>query len=419
MEENDKKIIEKIIEKLKNKSKNIPSNFYKKIKHTFYKNNKLFQIEIPYIIYLDLINQKISNLNNKLIYNMVLNLRKEYNMKDIVDIFELYINYENGVFHIKLGPKHDGITFNFNSLENILAFSNIIENLMKRKNFLIISLTKKPINQQLLHSNMIFVEKIGKLLIFNYYEPHGSIEFSRDIFINKFFEKLENVNSNFYLVRNSIYPGIQKITEDNLGLCIIFSHLWLYIVLNICFYNIKNKTYKTSNFWINNLEKYYVEDLQENNKILYKIAICFGIELINEWLQNLSKKNIYLFLEQLNLDFSQEIEIKEVKERGIDYEEKNENYTKKDFEKAREESSEITYEDWENKREKEIQEYKFIEEKIKNNIQENWKFFLKNRGYRIENGKIKLGKLMGENCNEDNDCFFKKCKIDKKENYCV
>jgi hypothetical protein len=48
-------------------------------------------------------------------------------------------------------------------------------------------------------------------------------------------------------------------------------------------------------------------------------------------------------------------------------------------------------------------------------IDKNWLRFLKTRGYKIEKGKIILGKLLGENCNDDNDCFSKKCR----ESYCV
>ena len=411
----DKGIIYGIIEKYKRKSKNIPKDLNKKLKYRYIDENKIKEIEIPYIIYFDIFNQKISSLHNKLIFNMVNNLRKDYNMKKEIKILELYVNQKNNRILLKRDIKDDeGFSINPESFTDLLSFSNILETFSKENTFFVINVI---ITGEIAHNNIIFVEKIKNSLVFNYYEPHGFEFFLNNSFIIKFLLSLEDINTNIYINRNHKYPGIQRVTEDSFGLCIIFSLFWIYIVLNIVFYNINNKSYIPSNYWINEIEKIYVIDLNEAKGELYRIVLAFGIDLINDWFQSLSLKSLRIFLEKL--DFKGTFE--EVKERGIDYdiiENKRESYTKQEFEKQREQDSEITYEDWENKRKAENKDYcsvSFINDKLLKDIDKNWLRFLKTRGYKIEKGKIILGKLLGENCNDDNDCFSKKCR----ESYCV
>jgi hypothetical protein len=237
----------------------------------------------------------------------------------------------------------------------------------------------------------------------NYYEPHG-YKYKRDMnFIRKLLKKIKHESNDQILFNYKLTEiGSQIIAKDQVGFCIMFSCFWIHIIFSIINYNLKNNSYITSNYWIDKVENYYISVLSE--KDLYDAIVCFSYYFFENNFSEFDKEGkidfIYKFVSGLK-DVTNEkkelnFETTMVVPKEVKIKEHEDTYSSKQLKKLAKSNPELTYYTWEERRLKELNKIK----KIKNEIE-------------------RRKKLIGDECVNNEDCFSGKCKITKRESYCV
>jgi hypothetical protein len=272
------------------------------------------------------------------------------------------------------------------------------------KPFFVIDVTIDYGDQDSDHQTVIFCEReeTKKILYLSYYDPHGYRGIKRFGVIPKMLKKIQKVSGNTILTNYKLSElGIQIITKDEIGFCVMFSCFWIYIIFSIIFYNVEKGTYITSNNWIDKVENYYNNLLNPGE--LYDSIVSFSYYFYEKYFVD---NVVNVFEEQkkhLQQFLSTSTEEKDIKldERRKNYQEikqpENESlYSKSQLKKLRKINPELTYESWEKRRLKELNKIK----KVKNEIK-------------------RRKALIGDQCLKDQDCFSGKCKITQEESYCI
>jgi hypothetical protein len=164
------------------------------------------------------------------------------------------------------------------------------------------------------HRTLIYIENTDNVLNIYYYDPHGSSEYSWSNKLNVFesikivFEGMKELMGNFGIkdiIVNKFETiclfGIQSLSyKYDIGMCQIFSSLWLYSVTKIIAEATKNNFIlpKTAD-WIYLVDDYFIS--QFNAKQRYNAIILFVSKLFNFYVRNnpsytkeLEKYNDYL-----------------------------------------------------------------------------------------------------------------------------
>jgi len=193
------------------------------------------------------------------------------------------------------------------------------------------------------HRTLIYIENIDNVLNIYYYDPHGSSEYSWSNKVNVydtikiFFEGMKGLAGNFGIrdiivnkFENICLFGIQAISATyDIGMCQIFSSLWLYSVTKIIAEATKNNLIlpKTAD-WIYLVDDYYISRF--NAKQRYNALILFISKLYNFYAENtpsftreLERYNDYLIRNQEKLAEISKFEVR-YKPRKISDDERKE-----------------------------------------------------------------------------------------------
>lgn len=377
-----KSIIENIINKYKRQTKYIPKNIKKILKYTYvhekpeeYKNFPVemrSDLDIPYDTYVNILYQSLPKGDEliKIIYKEVIDDSEKKDDSSSRDIFDidcldtLYI-------------QNNKIKLNNNDI-NIPEFADFIYKKSQTCKFFVMNLS--ILDEDFPHQNMLFFENVKGSIILNWYEPHGGKP--------KYFEIFGDVSKVYkgnFIISYNLNSGIQtKTTEYDIGYCKMFSLLWIYIVLSIIKYNIENKTYIPSPYWINNVELSYINI---EPKILYKVIVTFAISLFNNYIATLDKSEIKTIFE--NVESQLLITKLPLTEHDPYLYQQKRNDEKGDIKEEKTKHYKLTFEQWEELRKIEL-------EKIKNGFRE----FIGKRGYA----------LIGDECVKNIDCYSNNCE---------
>jgi flagellar motor protein MotB len=255
---------------------------------------------------IDIIYQKIQNLysNKNLQINPKCSLKLTLFTPAQVLIFDKYIcSYSNENFILPMEFKNKiPKSFKF--------FISFISKKIEECSFLAIPIYLAS-SMSSGHVNIIFMEKYKNRVIANYYEPGGQIEWGGKVHTDILIENMEK-SSNYYIKfflkpSSECSVGIQVLTKRyDIGFCAIYSLFWIYVVLDIFFYNIINNSYIPSPEWIGNVEKYLV-NLIRNDRTIYEKILYFTKDLIKNYMENnnplVIKQNFQNYLEQGNYSY--------------------------------------------------------------------------------------------------------------------
>lgn len=273
-----------------------------------------------------------------------------------------------------------------------------------------------------------------------YYEPHGSLPETI-----KYFQKTFSYLKIFDCGRS--FPGGTQgvLAIYDIGFCMTYCYFWISLVLQVLKNtNIEKMSSTNILTLVKKIENYYIEKYKEET--LYKMILLFCYEMIfQENFIKLLDEN-YLFRDKyikkiLSMDLTrnrktdeeEKIEIKEynkyLEKLKKEYKKlpiiKTDSYSQEELLKESKKNPELTYEEWEKRRIKEVKKFNLVKK------YEDERITLKNLqkinkvGFKINKDcNIKLGNKIGENCKKNYDCFSKKCKKDYDEDgnksyYCI
>jgi hypothetical protein len=390
-----KTVIDRILTKYSRYSKELPKNISIPLKHSV--GNKNYEIPFyEYIIWLS-------------------NFVFKYNLNILDYIYRKNeINNVTGCVNNIFFPNESSFRIN-NKVVSYESkdFTNFVEQLKQQvrecKIFVLglgLRETKDP------HFNVCFIEYSNNNYFLSYYEPHGNQGIKGDSHIF-----LQNLNeSGFNININKDKFGSQHISGETYGFCIIFGLFWINVVFEIINFNRKNGTYVLSEYWIENVESYYLSKITKEN--LLNVVLSYGVETINDYFA-LHPKLYDAFLKYMEQVFEKK-QVKNIINETKENDEKRETSSLPSYKINEMTKPHLTYEEWEKEVRKENKEFSQVKDYIKHKDLVNyWNEYIKHKGYKIENGNIVPGKRIGENCNLDSDCFSKKCFEDNDgEKYC-
>lgn len=164
------------------------------------------------------------------------------------------------------------------------------------------------------HRTLIYFENVNNILNIFYYDPHGSSEFSWSNKLNiyntlyDFFDQMKPYLTK-YNIKDIIVNkyeamclfGVQAYSvKYDIGMCQIFSSLWLYLVVKVIVESTKNNIQlPPTNKWIYLIDEYFIS--QFNSKQRYNAVLLFVSRLFNfyveqnpKYLQELYSYNKFL-----------------------------------------------------------------------------------------------------------------------------
>ena len=423
-----RQIIDNKIEKYTKLSNQLPKNIKVGVPYSRMRdldtNVLIDSIEIPYDSYLRTISSTI--FGKEFFSNDFVNYFYRRKISKIENSGKLLLNrYTKNVTFFEGKTEK---TYLYNSEVPKIVYNFIKTNLMFNK-FLILEIINTELKNET-HYNVALLEKLENkdTIIMNYYEPHGSQKIDNDDFLVTFFRDLMAISDKkLIILYNREEKSSQALSNETVGYCVLFGFFWIDMILSIIKYNLENDSYINSSEWVNEVETYYIHKITPEN--LYKIIIAFTSNLVSNFLASKDKKYNDSFQEALNNSITTKNLGTLVKSQVIDKKEfqtdnyqeiKRESYTKEEFEKQRESSPEIAFEDWEKLRIAELKEYKEAKQYLsQKDFFEHWRKYITQKGYTIKpDGTMVLGKLIGSQCNSAKECFSRRCKFDKDGNYC-
>lgn len=268
-----------------------------------------------------------------------------------------------------------------------------------------------------LHRNIIFAERVedGKesKIVLNYYEPHGSAQQHIRSSVTTILENLEKYSEGEIIYNYagvSCLQGAQTLSAPaDIGYCIMFSLLWIYIVFSVVAYNINKGSYVPSIEWISKIEKYYTSQL--GKKEIYGTVVSFAEKVFNRYIhKNYNTPEVrelfdqhfdeYInnnyFIGKMRIPVKRRQKYTSRDEYEIEQTSSSDSYSEEELKQLPREDPEITYESWQESKDEEDQ-----------NIKRNWYDYLKN--------KVLRKRTIGGECRKNSDCLSKRCK----DNYCA
>lgn len=286
--------------------------------------------DVPYDFYL----RGIYRYAEKLEENLGTNMDKVL-FESVIG--SLYGDDAKCISNLKMNLTDTGIfdfTFNKTIKSNFLDSNtenimNAILSIYSKCKFGSIIVSSYDKNNQKGHRTLIYIENTDNVLNIYYYDPHGSSEYSWSNKYNVYesikivFEGMKVLISKFGIrdiivnkFDNICLFGIQSLSYSyDIGMCQIFSSLWLYNVTKIIADANKNNFIlpKTAD-WIYLVDDYYIS--QFNSKQRYNAIILFVSKLFNFYAENnssfaaeLENYNDYLISTRENMEKLKSFEV--------------------------------------------------------------------------------------------------------------
>lgn len=399
-------------------------------------NGKFDEYSIPYDKYVLLLFETILIYNNtnvgqrmdgltKFLYNKVTNKRKEI-CSYVLQIFPEKKKIEYTEIRENKSRVEKSIQYN----EDFSTLSNLIYKRAKKCQFTAISVD--IYTESSAHRNVVLCEydNSSKKVMLNYYEPHGTLKgFSKKYGIIDILDKLKKDSNGFinYNYNNIACPyGIQsELYGLDIGYCVMFSFLWIYIVLEIIMYNLQHNTYIPSYNWIGKVEEYYLDRYDKYS--LYGKTVTFAGNIFVDYIESnyndqqkvILDGYIYRYIQQNTHEFKKvrsNVRYRNVKNidsnNSSDSEDDSLSLESKD---NSEDDPEVTYESWRKAKLKESG-YDDIKVEDEENIlteeidkEGRWYNYLKSKIY---------GNKIGQLCRKNSDCISKRCIQSADGNYC-
>ena len=136
------------------------------------------------------------------------------------------------------------------------------------------------------HQNVIILEKTGTEKNFYHFEPHGAEEkgefvvLYEDAFNNLVVQPFIRKGYTIIPENKTCKKGIQYLTDDPLGWCVLYSQLWLYLVM----YIIKKFNFNDNihiHDWVEYVEKYlilFTDNFDNHDKYAFYILFFFRLD---------------------------------------------------------------------------------------------------------------------------------------------
>lgn len=451
-----KSVIDNILNNFLEKRRYLPKNIHKIYTTTNIKYNsessEYYRRSFPvwYSQYVQLLYKFLFcdvKISSKILTNFYNSLLEELEESGNCITDKIAIDLVNNTFMFRTEEKR--ILFSLvepGQQEKISDFLDMINIISKKCRFFVFRVSFKSQREGASHLNMILGERLDdNNIILNYYEPHGFIKEPILKVINKIFSygksisREQNLPSITLNYNTSNVEGAQIKAGDFIGYCTMFSLFWIYIVLNIIIYNLKNNSYSPSPDWIYKVEHYYASSVSSDK--LYEIIITFALELFNDYIHSLPVEEQKRIFEKIALRLNdykpasgeRKEKVEEIKEEREEKDENFDSYSEKELLELAERDPEVDYEMWEKAKERESERMKL-----------GWKEFIARKGGQLrlgefcrkhtecnsgrckfENnsgiGRCSVPLQLGVKCKKNSDCASKRCyyEEDEKEGYCA
>lgn len=306
-EEVTQKEINNFLDVLNFNSKTIPMNFV-----VSYNDTKSYNI--PYDFYLralyrfsESVEDKIGNNMEKVFFEKV--LKKTYGDTSTC-INKLTMTKIGNTFEYDF----KNIITNYNDAKKKDVIDSILSIYSKCRNGAIFLSSYKK-GELIGHRTIIFFENINNVLNVYYYDPHGSSGMSwsseQNIYngLVYFFEEMKPYMAKYNLTdivvkqhQTMCLIGIQTYTTGyDIGMCQIFSSLWLYIIVKIMAKAKKNNIQlPETEKWIYLVDDYFIS--QFDRKQMYNALLLFMSKLFNfyttenkDYSNELNNFNMFMF----------------------------------------------------------------------------------------------------------------------------
>jgi hypothetical protein len=196
--------------------------------------------------------------------------------------FKLFIK-NTPILDFYLRVNESTLTINDNITTNNDDFVSEIEGNFNNNKHVIIGLSISAGNSS--HQNVIVIEKTGREKNFYHFEPHGTkvsnefVERYEDAFNNLIVQPFIRKGYTIIPENKTCKKGIQYLTDDPLGWCVLYSQLWLYLVMYIISKFNFNDNIHIHN-WIEYVEKYLIKFTDNfNSDNTYALYILFFFRL--------------------------------------------------------------------------------------------------------------------------------------------
>jgi hypothetical protein len=131
------------------------------------------------------------------------------------------------------------------------------------------------------HRNILVIEHLKDKINIVVYDPMGSdySEFNVDKVIRTIGDELETITEkkvNIMKKEISCPIGLQKVSEDLIGYCVMFSYFWIYCVMHII--SMIEKHYKNTpelTLWLDKVEIYIYDILKNSNSSIFNTVVNF------------------------------------------------------------------------------------------------------------------------------------------------
>lgn len=283
--------------------------------HSTYYRNQERTFMIPYDFYLRGIFWYTESNNNEL------NIGKNMDQVLFEQVLQtLYGDIALCVNKLKITKTDDGYLYKYNKLiqtnlsdGNESVFFNEILKTYTKCRYGVILVTSLLKGENKSHRTLIFFENIENNLNIIYYDPHGSTSFSWSNKL-KIFDKVKDIFEiqsrpylqmlNIQTIRVNEYSkicllGIQAYSYGiDIGMCQIFSSLWLYTTLKVILEANKSAVLLPSvENWIYLIDDYYISQFDKRQR--YNVMLLFASNLYNYYVEKMQreKENITPLLE--------------------------------------------------------------------------------------------------------------------------
>lgn len=264
--------------------------------------------DIPYDFYLRGLYRYAEKLENKLGTNMDKVLFEKVIGKLYGDsaacINKMRITKTGDNYYYTFNEKINS-NYNDDNKENLI---NSILSIYSKCHYGAIILSSYETGASTGHRTLIYFENVNNVLNIFYYDPHGSNEFSWSNKLNiyntlyDFFDEMKPYLAK-YNIKNIIVNKYESIclfglqaysVKYDIGMCQIFSSLWLYLVVKVIVESTKNNIQlPPTNKWIYLIDDYFIS--QVNAKQRYSAVLLFVSRLFNFYVQQNPK-----YLEELH-----------------------------------------------------------------------------------------------------------------------
>jgi len=283
--------------------------------HSTYYKNQQRTFMIPYDFYLRGIFWYTESNNNEL------NIGKNMDQVLFEQVLQtLYGDIALCVNKLKITKTDDEYLYKYNKLNetnlsdgNESAFFNEILKTYTKCRYGVILVTSLLKGENQSHRTLIFIENIENNFNIIYYDPHGStsLSWSSELKIYDSIKDMFEIQSRPYLqtlniqtIRVNEYTkicqlGIQARSSGiDIGMCQIFSSLWLYTTLKVILEASKSAVLLPSvENWIYLIDDYYISQFDKKQR--YNVMLLFASNLYNYYVEKMQreKENIIPLLE--------------------------------------------------------------------------------------------------------------------------